>query len=367
MLFTKRPLEEKLTLFWHGHFATSNSKVNSPYNMYMQNLSIRQFGLRNFRDLLLAMTRDPAMIVWLDNQSNRKGQPNENYAREVMELVSLGIGNYKEQDIKESARAFTGWQTHPNGFFFNAGQHDYGPKTFLGQTGNFNGDDIIAIIVEQPAVSQFLAKKLCKYFVCDDPSDAIVGDVAHAYKPSGDNIKAMLKTLFLHDEFRRRAYHAKIKSPAEYVIGSLKSLQVEVLDSDLPNFMARMGQNLFEPPNVKGWDGGPAWISTNTMMERFNFASRLTQQKFDAIDAYVHPTALIQGQGLQTVDQLVDYFLTLLVDGDVPDSTRAALAQYVSTDSAGKPMDALKTDKLLEPKLRGLVHLIMTVPTYQLA
>ena len=255
MAFTKRPLEEKLTLFWHGHFATSVRKVELPYRMYTQNNVMRNLGLGNFHDLLLAMTKDPAMIVWLDNQQNKKGQPNENYAREVMELFSLGIGHYSERDIKESARAFTGWQTHQDGFFFNASQHDYGDKTFLGQTGKFNGDDIIDIIVQQPAVGKFLAQKLCKFFVADEPTQAIVTDVAKAYKPNGDNIKEMLRVLFLHDDFQS-SYLKKIKSPVEFVIGSLKSLEVTQLDSDVASQIGRMGQSLFDPPNVKGWDGG---------------------------------------------------------------------------------------------------------------
>ncbi len=366
MTFTNRPLEEKITLFWHGHFATSDAKVQNPYAMYMQNMKFRTLGLSNFHDLLLSVTKDPAMIIWLDNQQNIKGKPNENYAREVMELFSLGIGNYGEQDIKESARAFTGWQTHPDGFFFNANQHDYGTKTFLGQTGNFNGDDIIDIICHQPSVPTFLATKMCKFFVSDNPSNSIIHDVANSYKHSGDNIKEMLKTLFLHDEFKTKAYHAKIKSPCEFVIGSLKSLQVQTLDGDLPSQLGRMGQNLFEPPNVKGWDGGPAWISTDTMMERFNFASRLTQEKFDAVEGYLKPTALVASQGLQTANQMVDYFLNLLVDGDVPSSTRSDLLQYLSTDSSGKAINPLQNDKTLDSKLRGLIHLIMTLPTYQL-
>jgi uncharacterized protein (DUF1800 family) len=367
MAFTRRPLLEKMTLFWHGHFATSIQKIENPYSMYMQNLLMRRMGLGNFHDLLLAMTKDPAMIIWLDNQQNKKGEPNENYAREVMELFSMGIGNYSEKDIKEAARAFTGWQTHPDGFYFNPKDHDYGDKTFLGNTGPFNGDDIINIIVEQEATGKFLAKKLCRFFVSDDPSPAIQTDVANAYKPHGDNIKHMLLTLFSHDEFKQNAYHAKIKSPVEFVIGSIKTLQVHQLDNDCSSFMNRMGQNLFEPPNVKGWDGGMAWIATDTMMERFNFTSRLTQQKFDAIEGYIKPTELVTEQNLQSPQAMVDYFLELLVDNDVSQATAPDLVRYLTTDSAGKVIDPMQNDRVLDSKLRGLVHLIMTLPTYQFA
>jgi uncharacterized protein (DUF1800 family) len=369
MAFTRRPLQEKMTLFWHGHFATSNRKVDSPYAMYMQNVKLREGGLGNFGDLLLAMSKDPAMIVWLDNQQNRKGKPNENYAREVMELFSLGIGNYSEQDIKEGARAFTGWQSKPDGFFFNAREHDGGDKTFLGQRGNFNGDDIVAILAQRPATAKFIANKLCKFFVADNPSKKITSDVADAYEPGGQNIRKMMETIFTHPEFiSQKSYHAKIKSPAELAIGAIKSLQVKKLDSDLPNQMARMGQSIFEPMTVKGWDGGTAWVSTDMMMERFNFATRITQEKFDAIEGYIVPSALVAKQGLQTPSETVNYFLKLLVDDDVPDSTRSELTQYISSDDAGKPVDSnAKDERRQDAKLRGLVHLIMTLPTYQLA
>jgi hypothetical protein len=177
----------------------------------------------------------------------------------------------------------------------------------------------------------------------------------------------MLQTLFLHDDFKQNAYHAKIKSPTEFVIGSLKTLQVTQLDNDCASFMNRMGQSLFEPPNVKGWDGGAAWIATDTMMERFNFTTRLTQEKFDALEGYIKPSDLIAEQGLQTPEAMVDYFLELLVDSDVSSAIAPDLVQYLTTDSARKPINPMQNDKLLDAKLRGLVHLIMTLPTYQFA
>src|SRR5277367_6314283 len=362
MAFTRRPLEEKMTLFWHGHFATSNRKVDNPYFMYTQNVKQRDYGLGNFGDLLMTMSKDPAMIVWLDNQQNRKGKPNENYAREVMELFSLGIGNYSEQDIKEGARAFTGWQSRPDGFFFSAKDHDNGIKNFLGQQGNFNGDDIVNILVRTAAMPQFIARKLCKFFVADNPSDTVVNDVASAYKPDERNIRKMMETIFTHPEFiSQTSYHAKIKGPAELVVGTIKSLQVTKLDAELPNQMARMGQSIFEPMTVKGWDGGAAWVSTDMMMERFNFATKITQQKFDAMEGYIVPSALVAKQGLQTPTETVNYFLNLLVDNDVPASARNELTQYVSSDDSGKAIDPnSQEERLQDAKLRGLVHLIMT-------
>jgi uncharacterized protein (DUF1800 family) len=368
MCFTKRPLEEKLALFWHGHFATSNRKVNNPYAMYLQNLTFRKHGMGNFNDLLLNVSKDPAMIVWLDNQQNRKGNPNENYAREIMELFALGIGNYGEDDIKQAAKAFTGWQTKNSLFYFNAKQHDDSPKTVLGQSGNFNGDDVVQILSKQPAAAKFISGKLVAFFACDQPDPAMVDNLAAVYMKADGNIRAVLKALFLHPDFRgTTAYHAKIKSPAELIVGTIKTLQVQNLDGDLTTSMSRMGQSLFEPPNVKGWDGGRAWISTNTMMERFNFATRITQQKFDAMEGYISPSEMVANQGLTNARGMVDYFLNLLVDGDVPESAKQDLINYVSSDIAGKPIAAIPDDKLLDAKLRGLVHLIMTLPTYQLA
>ncbi len=368
MAFSRCPLEEKITLFWHGHFATSNRKVNNAYAMYEQNVLMRKNGMKNFGNLLLAMSEDPAMIIWLDNQQNHKGKPNENYAREVMELFSVGIGHYSEQDIKEAARAFTGWETKANAFFFNSGQHDNGDKTFLGEHGNLSGNDIVDILAHKPATANFLSHKLCKFFVSDNPSEEIIAHVAHAYKANDNNIKKMLETMFKHKEFfTQKSYHAKIKSPAELVIGTIKSLQVQKLDATLPSQMARMGQNLFEPPTVKGWDGGTTWVSTNLIMERFNFAARITQEKFDAIEAYIKPSELVKQQGLSNPDDTINYFLALLVDGDVPNSTRVELKKYISTDYSGKPMGGKPDDQMLDAKLRGLVHLIMTLPTYQLA
>jgi len=367
MTYGRCPLEEKMTLFWHGHFATSNRKVNNVFAMYVQNMLFRKYGLGNFHELLYSVSTDPAMIVWLDNQQNRKGKPNENYAREIMELFTLGIGNYSEQDIKEAARAFTGWQTQAAKFVFNRNQHDFGQKTFLGQTGDFNGDDIVNILVTQPATSKFLAKKLCKFFVADTPSDAMIARIAGVYSSNQFNIRKVLRAIFSDDEFLSEAsYHAKIKSPAEYVVGSLKLLQVKNLDPSMPVMMERMGQSLFKPPNVKGWDGGKAWVSTDKMMERFNFAAKITSQRFNEIEKYFGAQQLMQKQGLHNPKEIVNYFLALLVDDDVPETARRRLVEYAGSDISGKPLDGDPDEKTLDAKLRGLVHLIMTLPSYQI-
>lgn len=367
MLYTRRPLEEKMTLFWHGHFATSDRKVRNPHAMYLQNMLMRKHALGNFHDLLLGISRDPAMIIWLDNQQNRKGKPNENFAREVMELFTVGIGNYTENDIKEAARAFTGWQTRPEGFYFNKAQHDFSEKKVLNVTGNLNGEDVISILVKRPEASRFLAHKLIVYFAYDNPEKSFVERAAAAFREDRFSVATLVRTIFEDKSFRsERAYHAKIKSPAELVVGTIKTLQMENLDIDLPQQMGAMGQDLFHPPSVKGWDAGESWISSDTMMERFNFAARITTVRFDELMKTHTPTQLIQKFGLENSAQIVDYFLDLLVDGDVPASTRQRLVEYVSTDLDGKKMSMMGDDRTLDAKLRGLVHLIMTLPTYQL-
>ena len=373
MMFTKRPLLEKTVLFWHGHFATSNAgKVNNPYQMYLQNNTFRKNGLGNFGELLLNVSKDPAMIVWLDNQQNTKNKPNENYAREVMELFTMGIGNYTEKDVKEAARAFTGWMA-PNGFYFNRKQHDTQDKTFLGQTGNFGGEDIIKILVARPETANFISRKLICFYCLDNPDQKYIERIAEVFSNSKQDLRATLEAIFKSPEFRSdKAYHAKIKSPAEYVIGTLKSLQVDKLDGDLPAVMARMGQNLFEPPNVKGWDGGMSWIATDTIMERFNFAARIATQKFDAKEGYINPVVLANQFDAKNAQDMVDHFLDRLVDKDVPANARKQLLAYVAaaappTGTQSSNVTAKLDAKALEGKMRGLLHLIMTIPTYQLS
>jgi uncharacterized protein (DUF1800 family) len=367
MTFTRRPLEEKMTLFLHGHFATSDRKVRNPHAMYLQNLLFRKYALGDFHQLLLNVSKDPAMIVWLDNQQNRKGKPNENYAREVMELFTVGIGNYSENDIKEAAKAFTGWQTRPEGFYFNKNQHDSTEKTFFGMKGNFNGEDIISILVKQPATGRFLARKLITFYAHENPDKSFVERVACEYSQSKYSLSAMLKSIFSDKSFcSDRTYHAKIKSPAELIVGSLKILQIESLDNDLPQMMGAMGQDLFHPPSVKGWDGGNAWISSETMMERFNFAARIVSTRFDELTRKSSPTQLIERHNLKNALELVNYFSDLLVDGDLPRSSRDKLVEYASSDLDGKKISMIEDERTLDAKLRGLVHLIMTLPTYQL-
>ncbi|MBC5811158.1 MAG: DUF1800 domain-containing protein, partial [Candidatus Eremiobacteraeota bacterium] len=244
MLRTKRPLVEKMTLFWHGHFATSINKVPANYMVGQINL-FRSQALGNFRTLLLSVSKDPAMLIWLDNRYNVAAHPNENFAREIMELFALGLGNYTEQDIKEAARAFTGWTLDKNGaFFFRDAQHDPGMKTFLGRTGPWNGDDIVGIIVQQPIHQRYICRKLLEYFVYSDPEPELVDALAQTYALSGYDLAKTVGAIVRSNVFfSTRAYRALPKSPIEFAIGLLRYAGVAQMPPDIPYWLARMGQD----------------------------------------------------------------------------------------------------------------------------
>ena len=372
MLNTQRPLQEKLTLFWHTHFATANSKVGNAPLMLQQIQLFRDNGLGNFEVLLQKVTRDPAMLIWLDNRLNRKGAPNENYAREVQELFTLGIGNYTEQDIKEAARAFTGHTLDKNlVYVFNPKQHDAGSKTFHGETGNFDADDILAILVRQPAAARFITTKLFTFFVYDNPDASTIDRLANTFVSSAFDIRSVLRDLFSGPEFLSpRAFHAQIKSPVDLVIGSVKALNVQIVGPEVVHALRRMGQDLLNPPDVSGWKGGAAWISSTTLFERLNFANRLAMGRDPSQPFFFDVGGQVAAAGVDGPEALVDAYLGLLVDGDVTPEARQALIDYLNltttTNNAGGTF-SLDDDGALDLKGRGLVHLTMAVPTYQLA
>ncbi len=280
MMKTERPLQEKLALFWHGHFATGNVKVRDYRKMLQQLELFHTRGKGPLRELLRGVATDPAMLVYLDAGQNVKGHPNENFAREILELFTLGPGNYSETDIREAARAFTGWTHDPHtlSFVIDTNQHDTDPKTFLGHTGNFDGYDIIDLILEQPATAHFLAGKLYRYFVRDTPDPAVIRALAEQYRASGYDTAGLLRTIFLSRDFHAPAsVGSQIKSPVHLVVGTYRKLGLAELPG-VPDFHVtteRLGQRLFEPPNVAGWAGGRSWITSATLLERGNFGRRL--------------------------------------------------------------------------------------------
>ncbi|HWB04596.1 MAG TPA: DUF1800 domain-containing protein [Verrucomicrobiales bacterium] len=283
MSATSWPLREKMTLFWHGHFATSLQKVRQTVLMQQQNELFRSHALGSFRDLTKAIVQDPAMMIYLDTNNSNKAHPNENFARELMELFTLGEGRYSEEDIKESARAFTGYRFRPlfeNASRFAPFQHDNGEKTFFGQKGRFKGDDIVDIIFQQPHCAPFITAKLWRYFVSDNPPDESQGKaLAETLTKAEWKLGPFLRTLFNSAAFYdAKVMRSQIKSPLQFLVQMQKQLEVSgnIPPVLLLGAMQQLGQIPFRPPNVAGWEGGRAWINTSTLLARYNIAGAFT-------------------------------------------------------------------------------------------
>ena len=279
MRVSRRPLQEKLTLFWHGHFATSFQKVKSAYCMWRQNQMLRKGANGNFRELVVGIAQDPAMLIYLDGARSRKRAPNENFARELMELFTMGEGNYTEEDIKASARAFAGWNIARDRFAFqkNTRQMDTGTKTFMGRTGNLTGEDIIDTILQQDATSRFIARKLWTFFAYEEPSSRLERALARKLKESNYELKPVLTTMFLSREFYgRKSLRRQVKGPVQFLVQSTKELDTKLPSAALNrNILNGLGQVLFAPPNVKGWDGGFSWITSTSITGRRRVARYL--------------------------------------------------------------------------------------------
>ena len=273
MLVTRRPLEEKLTVFWHGHFATGNTKVRDTRMMLRQNEMLRANAAGSFRDLLVWILTDPAMLVYLDNGENRKGHPNENFGRELLELFTMGVGNYTEQDIREASRAFTGWTNDVLEFRFDAATHDDGEKTFLGRTGALDGEDIIDIILDTPVTADYISAKLYRFFVREDLDEQTRLALGATLRDGGYELKPWLRRVFLARDFYSPAsYATQVKSPVHLVVSTYRKLGLTQLPTipDFGRLTARLGQTLFSPPNVAGWAGGRTWITPALLLERGN-------------------------------------------------------------------------------------------------
>ncbi|MCB2153862.1 DUF1800 domain-containing protein [bacterium] len=391
MRHSKRPLVEKMALFWHGHFATSAEKVKSSRFNYELNQVFRQRGLGNFRHLVSAVGQTPAMLEFLDNRQNRKGHANENWARELMELFTLGEGHYTEEDIKEAARAFTGY-THLQGeFVYNERQHDDGVKTVLGQTGKLNADDVLDILFEQPALAPFICRKIWEYFVYENPDEKLIEELSIAFRASKYELRPLMRTIFRSQEFySAKAIGSQIKSPAQFVVMLVEQLNIQPRRGRLLTLaMAAMEQNLFYPPNVKGWPGGRHWINANTILVRYNaagyavtgqapdaaprqlldetneqferrrrfFERAARRAPFDVADFFASWKSAPIGVVL---DDLGDYFLGRSLDA----KQRAELLQVIS--SGGNETTLLSTKYTDEDHLRAAVHLLLSMAEYQL-
>ena len=378
MAYTSRPLEERMTLIWHGLLTSELGKLGIPRTKFMliQNELFRRMALPRYDDLLKAISRDPAMMVYLDTIQSSAAHPSENYARELMELFSMGVGNYTEQDVREAARAFTGWRLTapprvqlPEGaseaerraaqdaaaeayepeFVIQPRLQDRGMKTFLGKTGPFGGDEIIDIIMSHDAPSRFIPVRLFREFAHANPGPETVTWLAEVWNGSGHDIREVVRAILKSAEFNSEAaYRAKIKSPVEFVVGAVRGLELETDFRATLRFWGPMGQTLFQPPNVAGWPGGPAWLASATFFARLNF-----------LDAFLFPRGRpLRIEALLAREDaagMVDEALRRLVDGVMSDGARAALVAHA--ESIRDPVERAAT----------VAYLVLASPEYQLA
>ena len=390
MVNSVRPLEEKMALFWHQVFATGWFKSEHTPTMVTQIESFRRVGLSDMRSILLELSRDPAMAYWLDNSENHKAEPNENYGRELLELFSMGVGNYTEQDIKEAARAFTGWTftqpipLYPYGhylseFEYREEDHDGGLKTFLGETGHFNGEDIIDIIVKQPATARFISRHLYNYFVADEPQVPAWDQVApqdpdaietliRAYQDSGGEIRSILRVL-LNSDFFKEARHRKVKSPAELVAGTIKLVGTHRFPEQglqgLDGATTVMGQQLMNPPTVEGWHTGAEWINGGTLNERVNFA--VNEMADVAKPGIREITEGLSSRGATlSPEEFVDGCLDLVGPLEVGDETRDGLVKHASA-GGGLGFQSESERERSAARVGRMLQLIVASREYQFA
>jgi uncharacterized protein (DUF1800 family) len=341
MTKTPRPLEEKMTLFWHNHFATAIYKVRSPYLMFKQNQLLRSNAMGNFKDLLMGVTEDPAMLIWLDGARNRKGAANENYGREIMEVFTTGRGFYTEDDVKAAARAFTGYTLDKNGNTkFNPKLHDDGTKTFLGQTGNLGPEDIVSILANHPATARAISTELFQYLAYYNPSTDVIDRLAQVFTSTNGNIKAVVEAILKSNEFiSQQAYLEQVKSPVDYVVTALRSLGATAKPAAAIATLNNMGQLPFDPPSVFGWPDGITWINTSTILDRINFPLAIQTA-----------SNLSSPQNTASVDQVS----RLLFPEGLPAEVITSIQQ--SNSSLTNPVD----------KMRNTIRLTMASPFYNL-
>ena len=351
MWASANPLGEKLAVLWHNHFATSHAKVRSVPQMLAQNELIRAHALGDFKQLLHGMAVDTAMLVWLDGNANRKRHPNENFAREIMELFALGVGNYTEKDIQEAARSFTGWHVREGAFWFNRLQHDESPKTVFGQTGNFDGKQIVDLCLAQPACPRFLALKLLKTFVLANPTTEQIDAVAARFSHHQLAIAPVMRELLASQLFFEMAHRRTvIKSPLDLVVGSLRSVAQTVKWPPIVKLLGELGQDVFEPQSVKGWEGGRLWINSSTLLMRTNFATALASgEQLATVSKPIN-----DGAG-GTSESVVARLDTLLLGGTADERLRSDLVSHHKQADG----DAVQ-------KLRGVMQLVLSLPEYQL-
>ena len=391
MITSRCPLEEKIALFWHGLFATGYTKLNQAKVLLNQVNMFRQYGLGNFPTLLVELSKDPAMIIWLDNNDNHKTAINENYGRELLELFSMGIGNYTEEDIKECARAFTGW-TLGNAeymsvrasrdsiwpysriawhFEYREHDHDEGEKTFLGETGNFNGEDIINIIARQESTAKFICTRLFQFFGADEvdeDGEEVIQAMMQSYFDSGYEIRSVLRTLFHSEYFRsEQARFARVKGPVETVVGAVRLAGTYRTPTQGVDQLARqalfMGQGIFQPPSVEGWHEGIEWVDSGSLVERVNFVGQqLGNPKNPGVRAIIERLAT-ERDGTWTPDDLVDQCLDLIGPVSVSPETRSVLVQFASLEG---DLSLEDRESGSEQRVGDLLRLVTATREFQL-
>ena len=374
-----RPLQEKLTLFWHGHFATSAVKVRDAYFMWLQIETFRRKGSGNWLDLLEATATDPAMLIWLDQAQSRQQHPNENFARECMELFTLGEGHYTEKDVTEAARAMTGWSIDrpSQEYLYRPRIHDDGIKTVLGKTGNLNGRDVLEIIVAQPQAARFITGKLWKFFATDNPEAKLIDALADNFRTGGNNFAPFLRTLFSSEEFYSASVmHSQIKSPVQWLVGSVRLLQRNLPPSIVATQMIKsLGQDLLLPPNVKGWDGGLSWITTNTLLARYNQAAILVMGQGNLGAEGDRPgLKMIAERANQMANQLRPADISNIISDDDRRDKNAVIAKLEKRFIQGQLTEShrqvlrdyleSRTD-LNDQDIRHAIRLLMSTPEYQ--
>ncbi len=362
MLATPAPLQEKMAFYFHGHFTTASvAKGVAPTLTYQQNQLFRNYALGNLRELTRAVSQDPAMLIYLDNAANVASHPNENFARELMELYTLGVDHYSESDVRESARAWTGWQySRFTGLAsFNPRLHDDGVKTFLGQTGNLNGDDIVNIIFAQPQCARFFAGSLLSNFVYNDPEPELIDAVAALLRKHDFELAPVMSAIFRSDVFYSdRAYRALVKSPVEFVVGTYKALGLPQFDVTILRQLKQMGQMLFYPPNVAGWPGGANWLTSDMMIARQNF-----------LEASVNSQSLTASSWLGTMPMkakaVAQTLIETILQGDASPAAIAKLDALLS--GAGSAALASFGPENYGERVSGAAYLAMAAPAFQLS
>ncbi len=381
MAFSPRPLEEKMTYFWNLHWTSGISKVRGTTLILNQNRTERQYAVARFDDLVLKISQDPAELVWLDNWLNRAGRPNENYARELMELYALGIGYYSETDVREVARALTGWTVlnyrgadSYNGatFFDNPATHDAGSKTILGQTGNWNGADAIRIILDHSdsdgSVSgRFLGAKLWSFFAHENPPPHVVALLRDVYVSSNHSVREVVRTILTHPEFYE-AHTRKtwVRSPAEFAVAAVRMVEAQTDFATPANSLAGMGQVLFNPEDAKGWDWGTSWVNTGTLFARSTVANSLSTNR-GSTGTRFDPNRLLAGRDASTAEKVVDILAERLNVEEVSSRVRGAWIEYMNANDDGSRGNWTNTPANVDKKVRGLVHLMLTSPAFHLA